>query len=137
MKHPQVTQWLAGERSADLKTHLDGCQECAAGIAKLEAPLAAFHDAVHGWSERQITPMAIVRSHRASTGWLRMALAATALAVIAIVGIERHNQQAAAMARADDALLDEVAMDVSRSVPATLEPLDRLMSNSYTDGSSQ
>jgi hypothetical protein len=137
MNHPQVNQWLAGDRSPDLKTHVESCRQCAAGIAKLEAPLGAFRDAVHRWSDRQMAPVTIVEPRRASAGWLRIAVAATALGVIAIVGVERHNQEAAAMARADDALLEQVATDVSRSVPATLEPLDQLMSNSYIEGSAQ
>ena len=136
MNHPQVNQWLSGERTPDLKTHVESCEQCAAEIAKFEAPLGAFRDAVHRWSERRISPITVIEPRHSNAGWLRIAVAAAALAIVAAVGIARHNQQVA-MARADDALLEQVAADVSRSVPATLEPLDRLMSNSYTEGSAQ
>ncbi len=137
MSHPQVNRWLAGERTPDLKTHVEACEECATQIAKMEAPLAAFRDALHRYSEREIRPAVVLQPSRAGMGWLRIAVAAAAMIVIAVVGIHRHNQEAAAIERADDALLEQVATDVSRSVPATLEPLDKLMSNSYTEGTAQ
>lgn len=137
MNHPQVNQWLAGERTPDVKAHLEACPQCAAELAKLAAPLAAFRDSMHHWSARQIVPATAVGPRSVFAGWLRVAVAGAALAVIALVGIQRHDQQTAAAQHEDEVLLEQVATDVSRSVPATLEPLARLMSNSTTEGTAQ
>jgi len=137
MNHPQVNQWLAGERAPEVRNHLESCRQCAAELAGLEVPLAAFRDSVHRWSARQMTPATIVAPRGAFSGWLRIAVAGAALAVIAAVGVHRHNLETAAMAREDEALLEQVATDVSRSVPETLEPLAKLMSNSSTEGIAQ
>src|ERR1700677_170102 len=107
MNHPQVNRWLAGERTPDLKTHVDSCEQCATQIRKMEAPLAAFRGAMHHWSEREIGPAVVLQPSRAGMGWLRIAVAVAALMVVAVVGINRHNQEAAATARADDALLEQ------------------------------
>jgi hypothetical protein len=138
MNHPQVNQWLAGERTPDVKAHLESCSECAARLAELEAPLAAFRDSVHQWSARRMVPAISVAPRGPFAGWLRIAVAAAALVVIAAVGIHRYDQRAAqAAAQEDEVLLEQVATDVARSVPVTLEPLARLMSNSTTEGSAQ
>jgi hypothetical protein len=137
MNHPQVNQWLAGERAPEVRNHLESCTQCAAELAGLEAPLAAFRDSAHRWSARQMSPATIVARRGVFAGWLRIAVAGAALAVIAAVGIHRHNLESAAVAREDEALLEQVATDVSRSVPETLEPLAKLMSNSSTEGIAQ
>jgi len=137
MNHPQVTQWLAGERTPEVRNHLESCRQCAAELAGIEAPLAGFRDSVRRWSARQMSPATIVSPSAAFSGWLRVAVAGAALAVIAAVGIHRHNLETAAIAREDEALLEQVATDVSRSVPETLEPLAKLMSNSSTEGIAQ
>lgn len=137
MNHPQVNDWLSGNRTPAVEAHLESCPQCAAELAAIEAPLSAFRDSMHRWSARQMAPVTVVAPRGLFAGWLRIAVAASALAVIAAVGIHRHNEQAAALQREDEALLQQVETDVSRSVPATLEPLARLMSNSNTEGTAQ
>jgi hypothetical protein len=134
----QMDEWMIGDRPDEVKIHLESCPQCRDGLAELEAPLGAFRDAVHGWSARQMGPATAVQPRGLAAGWLRIAVAGVALAVIAAVGIHRYDQQAAAaIAKEDDALLDQIATDVSRSVPVTLEPLARLMSSSNTEGAAQ
>ena len=120
--------------------------------AELDQALARFRQNVHAWSEaaysrpRSVAPVAVHRSWRMATGWaLGCVLAAGSLAG----GVYEHHRQAIAKAiakmnadqdarqrqlavqqragNADEDLLATVDSDVSRAVPAAMEPLAQLM----------
>lgn len=96
----------------------------------MEAPLAAFRGTVRDWSAQQMRPAARVRQATFFSGWLRVAFAAGALALVAGFGIDWHFRQVEAAARADQALLESVDAEIARPVPASLAPLANLMSSS-------
>lgn len=115
----------------------------------LEQALRNFRQSVHAWSEgahnqpRAVAPITVHRSWRLATGWaLGCVLAAGSLAG----GFyEHHHRQAMARLKAeqeakqrqsavqqrtssaDEDLMATVDNDVSRAVPAAMEPLAQLM----------
>jgi len=111
----------------------------------LEQALSQFRQSVHAWSEavysRPRTPVQAARSAwRLAVGW---ALGCVLLAGgVSGIAYEHHHRQVlarlalqarqaqqrrAAQQRADEDLLATVDSDVSREVPAAMEPLAQLM----------
>lgn len=126
----EVNGWLIGERSAEARAHVETCAECAAEIERVEAPVAAFRGTVREWSAREMRPARAIERRAAFSGWLRLAFAAGALALMIGFGVDWHSRQAEAAARADKALLESVDAEVAQTVPASLAPLANLMSSS-------
>ncbi len=106
----------------------------------MEAALAQFALSTRRWSESQ--PLS-----RPPAGWLaaharpsrqmapaRWAAVAATAAVLLGVPLYRNfsQRQAAAQAKADAVLLEEVSTDISRPAPEPLEPLIELVSQSNT-----
>lgn len=120
----QISEWMIGQKAPEVEEHLAQCPECAAAVEKIRAPIAMFRGAVREWSGHQVaTPV-----KRSGVLWLRVAATAAALVVLVAIGIDGANRRAAGIARQDDALLEQVQAQVSRSVPAPMEPLYDLMS---------
>jgi hypothetical protein len=117
--------------------------------SELQQALRNFQQSVHAWSDaayvhpRTVAPIAAHRSWRLATGWaLGCALAVGSLAG---VSYEQHHRQVLAHMKAaqeakqrelavqlrarsaDEDLLATVDSDVSRVVPAAMEPLAQLM----------
>ncbi len=114
----------------------------------LDQALTNFRQSVHAWSEavydrpRIVAPLAVHRGWRLAVGWaLGCVLAAGSLTG----GLYQYHRQAIAKGKADQAakqrqvivqqrasntdedLLADVDNDVSRAVPAAMEPLAQLM----------
>jgi len=127
----QISNWLAGERTPQQESHLRECPVCAGEVARIQTTLQSFGATVDRLSEQQmrgapqsVRQLAAVRPQ--TTRPLRWALAVAALSIA--VGLpfyertmnERHRQE---MAKADAALLEQIDAEVSRAVPAPMEPL--------------
>jgi anti-sigma factor RsiW len=125
----EFTQWLAGQPTPEQERHLAECRDCAAELQRIHAPIALFRGSLHEWSMKR-EPPARPMSARIRPGimWTRLAATAALLAVIIAIGVETNHWRAAGIAREDDALLEQVQADVSRSVPARMEPMYKLMS---------
>lgn len=125
--------------------------------SELEQALVNFRQSVHGWSEAEFnrSRAARVTVHRAAYSNWRPLLAWT-LGLVVVAGgvsggiydhhrvvIERqqtaariaHERQLAEQQKAqeDESLLANVDTDVSRSVPAAMEPLAQLMEDDGTN----
>jgi hypothetical protein len=138
----QISEWMIGERSPKLAQHLQSCPECAEEVARASAAIGAFGSAVRGWSRQQmaafqVKPAAEDSQRYWNTGMFRWQVATASMAalLLAAIPVYRHQHQApqntapAAVAASvnDEALLRDVEAAVSRSVPAPMEPLDKLM----------
>ena len=132
----EISRWMAGERSPDADQHLRECAQCAAETARLKSLLAEFRSSVIAWSARQEgaeapkqwTPMEPRR--RFISGMRRWSLAAAALAIAVAVPICKNasdRRRTAEAFEADVQLWEEVNAQVSRPVPAPLEPLMKLV----------
>jgi hypothetical protein len=128
----QIARWMAGERTASEEQHARQCVECGAELARLEAALALFRGAVRQWSEQQSVERprtwGVERAPRVFV--LRWAMVAAALLMLVWVPIyqgAKEKQRKAELARADAALLEQVDAEISRAVPAPMEPLIKLV----------
>lgn len=131
----QIDSWLVGERLPEVEGHLQTCGACADEVARMAEPLAMFGAAVRSWGEEQMGPVPVPRA--ASTGltrWWQMGLAFAMLLLLIAAPVYRHRQvtreaaeMAARTAAQDEILLRQVEQEISRSVPAPLEPMAKLI----------
>ncbi|HUK18581.1 MAG TPA: hypothetical protein VLW65_19300 [Bryobacteraceae bacterium] len=130
---------IAGERTPEAENHLRECAACRAAVSRMEAALAQFALSTRRWSESQALSrppagwLASARPRRRMAPARWAAVAATAAVLLAVPLYYNYSQrQAAAQARADAVLLEEVSTDISRPAPEPLEPLIELVSQSNT-----
>jgi hypothetical protein len=123
----QISEWILGSRTMEAERHIQDCTECRAEIARCESGLAAFGQSVRSLAAMQpAVPDARVSAHQPAV-W-RWAAAATAF--VFAVGLPiywntKNNRQE--LFRQDSELMERVHAQLSRSVPAPLEPLLELM----------
>jgi cbb3-type cytochrome oxidase subunit 3 len=135
----QLAGWFAGERRRDVLNHLHDCRDCQAEISGFENTLGHFRTSVRAWSGAQFDPAAAVILPTTArsivlAGWLT---AAFALLLVASVTwhFGAHKTSPMQVARtSDDALLQQVDEQISRTVPTPMAPLTELVS---WDGKSQ
>jgi hypothetical protein len=136
---------LQKSKSVDRRNlELDGLADPA-----LEQALANFRQSVHAWSERAYArprvaaPVTVHRSWRLAAGWALGCVLATvsltgglykylhrqAIAKASVAQETRPQQLAVQQRRTNDDqdLLADVDSDISRDVPAAMEPLAQLM----------
>jgi len=133
----QIAKWVAGERTGADEQHARECSECRAKLAEFEGALSLFRGAVHDWSEQQSSGMrsaAWTDDEPVRPRWrfqpLRWAAAGVALLILAAIPFvhnAREKQRQAELAKADALLLEQVDAEISRAVPATMEPLVKLV----------
>jgi hypothetical protein len=130
----QIDGWLIGERTREVETHMRVCGVCFARVRESKEPLERFSGAVRNWAvEVDGAPVALRPQH--SSAGLRWGLAVTALLIMIAAPVyhqesaKRRAAAAAATAAQDEILLREVQTGLSRTVPAPLEPLAKLMWN--------
>jgi len=132
----QFSWWMAGEHTAADEQHTEECLACAAELARMEQALSLFRDSAREWARQNGSEARNVWSAKqARNGFgvqpLRW-MAAAVLMVFLLVAIpmqmsKRNRQREAGAAQIDTALLEQVDTEVSRAVPATMEPLATLV----------
>lgn len=135
-----IDRWLIGERNPATGNHLGDCAVCRLKVARLESALTEFRSVTRRGSDQQPLsrpPAGWVAGSVAGGRWpapLRWAVVAAAAFLLAALPVYReHSQrQAAAQARADALLLEEVSTDISRPAPEPLEPVMKLVLQSTT-----
>ena len=117
----EISNWMIGGRTPQSEQHVRDCPQCQAEVDRLEETLVQFRGSV-----RSLTvPPAAWKTARPQP--LRWVLAVATLFILAAVPIYRNfadRQQA----RADAILLEQIDAALSRTVPAPMEPLTRLVS---------
>lgn len=131
----QVSRWIAGERLPEQETHLRNCPQCAAEIERIGATLKLFGGAIRRLSTQESAriPQSVAQMMPVRSFWpLPLRWGAALAALLIAVGIpfyrnamnERHQRE---IAKADAALLEQIDAEVSRAVPAPMEPLVNLV----------
>ncbi|GEM_PF-6033921 len=128
----QISGLLAGLATSGQLAHVAGCAECREEIARRKLPLEMFRESVQARGER---PAARTITWTEPNRWRGMMLrwaAGTALALLFLgVPLMYWNKQVhlreAERLREDAALLDSVNQTLSRSVPESFEPLDKMV----------
>jgi hypothetical protein len=132
----QFSWWMAGEHTAAEKRHTEECLACGAELARMEQALSLFRGSAREWAGKYGSEARDVWSAREARNGsgvqpLRW-MAAGVLMLFLVVAIpmqmsKRNRQREAGAAQIDTALLEQVDTEVSRAVPATMEPLATLV----------
>ena len=130
LTHDQIIDAVIGESSRATAEHLAVCSECRAELEGMKDSLAGFGESARNWSQASLTlqPTLDLGQPTYPQKTLRWSLAAAAIAIVTAIpvyrnAVERQRQQAADDAR----LLEQVDMQLSRSVPTPIEPLVDLL----------
>jgi hypothetical protein len=130
----QLAKRISGERCARDERHLRDCAECATELAQFESGLSAFRQSVWHWAQREhrppTSPSPVVFPQNEVATWPRawvLAAIAFAMAVGMPLYREIQNERDDVLRRPDALLLENVDTQLSRTVPAPMEPLMDLM----------
>ena len=99
---------------------------------EFENALKQFGEAYRQWGGQQNRPARVVLTdadviRRSGLIWLRAAFAAAAVLVLVLIPVDHfHRQRVAQIAAQDEALLQEIHSEVSRSVPSSFSTLEDL-----------
>jgi len=119
----EIYQWLAGEGREEAEEHFRECPACKAEMQELHDALAGFRSSLE---QAQVPAVSYPRVRPTLPRWI-LATAALALLVATPLYWNAHQQRAAEQARADELLLERIDASLSRSVPASMEPLMQLI----------
>jgi len=125
----QFSESLLGHPEPGVTLHLDACAACRAELASLRGALGEFRGAVRGWSEYQahaalaVSPLPPARPSWVAAHPLAMTMVLAVMCVLASWVLSRGEKTTGS----DAALLNQVDAQVSRRVPASMEPLMRLV----------
>ena len=130
----RISKCLSGDRNPADEQHLRACARCSTEMARMDELLTEFRSSVVAWSAlHQGAPsrwQSLERCHSHAGGTLRWKLAAAALSIAIALPIGKYacdRQRAAEAHRADIQLWEQVNTQISRPVPAPLEPLMKLV----------
>ena len=121
----QICKWLAGERGLQEQGHLRDCPACRAELDQFEHALNGFRSSLQ---ESPVPAVNYSRSRQILPRWI-LATAALALVLAAPVYWNTRQQRSTEDSKTDELLLERVNAGLSRSVPASMEPLMQLISN--------
>jgi len=120
----EMYQWLSGEGVGEAEEHFRECPSCQAELHQLRNALTGFRNSLE---ECPAPPVSWRPVRQTLPRWI-LATAALLLLTGAPVYWSAREQRAAEQARADELLLQRINSGLSRSVPASMEPLMQLVS---------
>ena len=140
LTNEQFNQQLLAESTPWQTRHLSECKECAAKLGLMRDAFVAFRDSVHTWTGRHPgacppTGLFLQRpSGSARRRALRWSFASATLTIAMLAPIYWHSLEKQQRAReaADTLLLEQVNAQLSRSVPASVEPFAGLLPEVYS-----
>jgi predicted anti-sigma-YlaC factor YlaD len=120
----EMYQWLSGEHAADVEEHFRECPACRSELLQFRSALTGFRTSLEN------SPVPAVSRKQSSQRLSRWVLASAALSLMVAAPMywNARQQRAAEQAKADELLLERVNAGLSRSVPASMEPLMQLIS---------
>jgi hypothetical protein len=135
----QISRWIAGASTPEEQRHCRECAQCRASVTSFQDDLSSFGAAMAHWADNQrVSAVPEVRrsadvSDQARVRPLRWVTVAAILAILGGIpaykrSIEReHKIQAAQESQLDAQLLDRVNDHLSRTAPASLQPLMEML----------
>jgi hypothetical protein len=126
----RFAEWISGEHAVESERHLLECPACRSELESFESGLAALGECVRSWAtqENAAPDLRIGEQARSVRPAWRWALAGVAIGGMVLLPILRSTQTQRAAALQEDAeLLRHIDSQLSRAVPATMEPLMNLM----------
>ena len=126
----QLSECILGQPNPLAARHIQSCPACASKLAEFQRTLGALRGAVRSWSENEANSAlaarpAFDRRVPAPARQLAWALLIAAVCLIASFVLPRHSGESPASVpwAGDTALLNQVDAQVSRTAPASMEPL--------------
>ena len=120
----EMCQWLSGEPMNEAEEHVRECPACRQELQQLRTAL----DGLRSSLEQAVVPPVRYSNERAVLPRWILATAVLSTLIAAPVYWNVRQQRAAEQAKADELLLERVNAGLSRSVPASMEPLMQLIS---------
>jgi anti-sigma factor RsiW len=127
----QLSECILEPPNPIVARHIQNCSACRTELANFSEALGEFRGAVRAWSaDRASAALAIPASVSESRSWmashqLAWAMLIAAVCLIASFVVPRRGGESAA---ANDAvLLNQVDAQLSRTAPASMEPLMKLV----------
>jgi hypothetical protein len=135
LSNEQLIQRIVGNAGPDEIQHLAECAQCETELVEMQHALSDFRGSLRNWADQNpgSHPRQAFLVHRMSTASpgriLRWSLVSAALAAAAVVPIYRESRERERAARAaeDALLLEQVNAQLSRFMPASIEPLVELI----------
>jgi hypothetical protein len=124
----EMYRWLSGDRADEVEGHFRECHACQAELHQLKNALTGFRNSL---AECPAPPVSWRPVRQNLPRWI---LATAALLLLAGAPLywsarqQRAIQTAEDQAKADELLLERIDASLSRSVPASMEPLMQLIS---------
>ncbi|WP_031498962.1 hypothetical protein [Bryobacter aggregatus] len=122
----QIAEVLIGSATSATQAHLLACAPCRSKLATLRGVMGQFRMDAEEQSRAALRPIAI-RHSRSRFKPLYLSLAAAGLAIVGLVVLPKDPPSQSTPLQIDTALLSQVDVQVSRSVPEALEPLSQLV----------
>jgi anti-sigma factor RsiW len=138
LSRERISELLIEPQRDDEKEHLVSCAACNAELAELRAAISMFGEAARNWGELQdsrelqLTPR-LERKRQwwsgSRAGWGLVAAIVLLVFVWAPIHRKHDSQQAATLNAENDAILmQQIDSEVSRRVPAAMDPIAKLIS---------
>ncbi len=135
----QFSDEVAGFANPASCRHLSECAGCRSEVERMQGALANFRSSAQEWSARTMPPT-VIRLPVHSSPWFNQfrALAAVVMLAVAVLAGLLFRQSESVRGRqpviSDAALLEQIDSQVSRKVPAHLEPLLDLVAQDGSTG---
>jgi len=120
----EIHQWLSGERRNEVEEHFRECPACEVELHQFQKALVGFRSSLE---QSPVPPVSYLRVRGTLPRWI-LATAAVLLLTAAPVYWNARQQRAAEQSKTDELLLERVNAGLSRTVPASMEPLMQLIS---------
>jgi hypothetical protein len=131
----QLSEWTLGERTASSAQHVASCPLCQSKIEQFEEALGGFRKSVRAWSENEFVNQPPLAWPDKPVRWNWRPLAAIAavglMIALLLTTFARHETRpltASSVSISEDAaLLSQIDQEVSRTIPAAMDPLSALV----------
>jgi hypothetical protein len=149
----EISKALIGDVTREQQQHVRECSECGASLERVKETFLVFRESVHMWAgTNDNAAPKVIDLHETAARFgmprLRWAVAGVVLIVLLVVPFYKNNRdekrarqageaqarQRAASRIEDALLLEQVNASLSRNVPAPMEPLLKLVSDSSVEG---
>jgi hypothetical protein len=137
LSRARISELVIESQEDNEKAHLGACAACSEELAELRSAIATFGDAARNLSGLQVSRELPLRSFvEPKKQWMSASragwglVAACALVLLIWLPIHRkHESQRVALLNAqnDEILMEQIDTQVSRRVPAAMDPLANLI----------
>ena len=128
----QLAKCIVGQPTFEERKHLAECTKCCGEVDYFRGTVSAFRTAVRAGVDARIgsQPALLIRPVAANDPkwhWALVAATALVLALIPLEGVNRVSPPKAQVEAEADALMRTVDLQLSRTIPAPMEPVMALL----------